>query len=277
MTTLRITTRNARFQQWRALLDNRTKRQRSGEFLVQGVRPITLAIQYGWPVRALLYDGEARLSRWASDTLDHTGATRVAMAPELLAELGEKAEAPPELLAVVGMPDDDLARIPTAPDLPAVLFDRPTSPGNLGTLVRSADAFGAAGVIVAGHAADVYDPRAVRASTGSLFAVPTVRVPSPRPVLDWAAGLGIQLVGTDEHGDADLTEVDLTAPTLLLVGNETAGLSAAWRDACDRLARIPITGSASSLNAATAGGIALYEAARQRALSRPKRSRPTAG
>jgi TrmH family RNA methyltransferase len=277
MTTLRITTRNARFQQWRALLDNRTKRQRSGEFLVQGVRPITLAVKHGWPVRALLYDGKARLSRWASDTLDHSGATRVAMTPELLAELGEKAEAPPELLAVVGMPDDDLARIPTAPDLPAVLFDRPTSPGNLGTLVRSADAFGAAGVIVAGHAADVYDPRAVRASTGSLFAVPTVRVPSPRPVLDWAAGLGIQLVGTDEHGDADLAEVDLTAPTLLLVGNETAGLSAAWRDACDRLARIPITGSASSLNAATAGGIALYEAARQRALSRPKRSRPTAG
>jgi TrmH family RNA methyltransferase len=277
MTTLRITTRNARFQQWRALLDNRTKRQRSGEFVVQGVRPITLAVQHGWPVRALLYDGEARLSRWASETLDRTGATRVAMAPELLAELGEKAEAPPELLAVVGMPDDDLTRIPIGPDLLTVLFDRPTSPGNLGTLVRSADAFGAAGVIVTGHAADVYDPRAVRASTGSLFAVPTVRVPSPGPVLDWAAGLDIQLVGTDERGPADLAEVDLTAPTLLLVGNETAGLSTAWRDACDRLARIPITGSASSLNAATAAGIALYEAARQRALSRVKRPRPAAG
>lgn len=270
MTTLRITTRNARFQQWRALLDNRTKRQRSGEFLVQGVRPITLAVQHGWPVRTLLYDGEARLSRWASETLDRADATRVAMAPELLADLGEKAEAPPELLAVVGMPADDLGRIPVGPDLLAVLFDRPASPGNIGTLVRSADAFGAAGVIVTGHAADVYDPRAVRASTGSLFAVPTVRVPSPGPVLDWAAGLDVQLIGTDEHGQADLADIDLTAPTLLLVGNETAGLSAAWRDACDRLARIPITGSASSLNAATAAGIALYEAARQRGRTRDR-------
>jgi TrmH family RNA methyltransferase len=276
---VRVTTRNARFQQWRALLDNRTKRQRSGEFLVQGVRAITLAMQHGWPVRALLYDGEARLSRWAAETLGRVGAAPVAMAPELLAELGEKAEAPPELVAVVGMPDDDLARIPVGPDLLALVFDRPASPGNLGNLIRSADAFGAAGVIVTGHAADVYDPRTVRASTGSLFAVPTVRVPAPGAVLDWvatarAAGVGVRLVGTDERGDAELAGVDLTGPTLLLVGNETAGLSTGWREACDQLARIPITGSASSLNAATAAAIALYEAARQRAspLS-PRRSR----
>jgi tRNA G18 (ribose-2'-O)-methylase SpoU len=170
---------------------------------------------------------------------------------------------------VVGTRDDDLARIPAGPDLLAVVFDRPTSPGNLGTLIRSADALGAHGVIVTGHAVDPYDPRTVRASTGSLFAVPTIRVPAPPPVLAWLAairarGIDVRVVGTDEHGEVELAECDLTGPTVLLVGNETAGLSAAWRDACDRLARIPITGSASSLNAATAGSIALYEAARQR-------------
>lgn len=266
---LRITTRNARFQQWQALLDNRNKRQRSGEFLVQGVRPISLAIRHGWQVRALLYDGDAKLSRWASETLDSVRSTRFAMAPALLAELGEKAEAPPELLAVVAMPDDDLARIPVHPRVLAVLFDRPTSPGNLGTLIRSADALGADGVIVTGHAADVYDPRTVRASTGSLFAVPTVRVPAPPQVLDWVAAtragsIDIRVVGTDEQAATDLAGFDFTGPTLLLVGNETTGLSSAWRGACDELVRIPITGSASSLNAATAGSIALYEAARQR-------------
>jgi len=264
---MRVTTRNARFQQWQALLGNRTKRQRGGEFLVQGVRPITLAIRHGWEIRAMLYDGEARLSRWATETLDSLQSTKVAMAPVLLSELGEKDEL--ELLAVVAMPDDDLSRIPVHRRLLAVLFDRPTSPGNLGTLIRSADAFGAEAVVVAGHAADVYDPRTVRASTGSLFAVPTVRVPAPEPVLSWVAavraqGIDLRVAGTDEHGPADLADFDFTGPTLLLVGNEATGLSNAWREACDALVRIPITGSASSLNAATAGAIALYEAARQR-------------
>jgi TrmH family RNA methyltransferase len=267
--TLRVTTRNARFQQWQALLDNRGKRRRNGEFLVQGVRPISLAISHGWQIRTLLYDGEARLSRWATETLDSVRSTRVAIAPSLLAELGEKTEAPPELLAVVAMPDDDLARLPVHPRLLVVLFDRPTSPGNLGTLIRSADALGADGVIVTGHAADVYDPRTVRASTGSLFAVPTVRVPAPEQVLVWVAevrarGVGIRTVGTDERAPVNLAGFDFTGPTLLLVGNETTGLSNAWRDACDALVKIPITGSASSLNAATAGAITLYEAARQR-------------
>ncbi|BCJ66514.1 TrmH family RNA methyltransferase [Polymorphospora rubra] len=268
-TELRVTTRNARFQQWSALLENRNRRHRAGEFLVQGVRPITMAVRHGWEIRALLHDRDVPLSRWAREILDATPATRVAMAPALLAELGEKTEAPPELVAVVGLPADDLERIPAAPDLLAVVFDRPTNPGNIGTLLRSADAFGASGVIVTGHAADVYDPRAVRASTGSLFAVPAVRLSSAEPVLDWldalwAAGIEVGVVATDERADVDLPDADLTGPTLLLVGNETTGLSAAWRERADRTVRIPMGGSASSLNAATAASIVLYEAARQR-------------
>jgi 23S rRNA (uridine2479-2'-O)-methyltransferase len=266
---LRVSTRNARFQQWEALLANRNKRQRAGEFLVQGVRPISLAVEHGWPIRALLFDADARLSTWAADLLERIDATTVAMAPDLLRELGGKADAPPELLAVVGLPADDLGRIGVRPDLLVVVFDRPASPGNVGTLVRSADAFGASGVIVTGHGADVYDPKSVRASTGSLFAVPTVRIASQRQVLDWVAamragGVAVQVVGTDEHGDADVADHDLTTGSVLVVGNETAGLSAAWRAAVDRMVRIPITGSASSLNAATAASIVLYEAARQR-------------
>jgi len=122
---------------------------------------------------------------------------------------------------------------------------------------------------VTGHAADPYDPKAVRASTGSLFAVPVVRLASHRDVLAWAegqrvAGRPITIVGTDEHGDADIDDLDLTGPTLLVIGNETAGLSAGWRDSCDVMARIPIGGAASSLNAASAATVTLYEAARQR-------------
>jgi len=267
----RISVRNARFQQWQALLGSRQKRQRTGEFLVHGVRPVTVAVQRGWPIRALIYDDGRTLSQWATGTLRDTAgqAEHVAMASELIAELGEKTDEPPELLAVAAIPPDDYARIATAADFLCLAFDRPSSPGNIGTLVRSADAFGVAGVVVTGHAADPYDPKSVRASTGSLFAVPVVRDASPQGVLTWVAslrrgGLPVAVVGTDEHGTAGIADHDLTRPTLLVVGNETTGLSTAWREACDVVVRIPIAGSASSLNAANAGAIALYEAARQR-------------
>lgn len=265
----RVTTRNARFQQWEALLTNRNKRQRSGEFLVQGVRPITLAVEHGWEIRALLYDLETTLSAWATRLLDRFDNTKVGVASDLLRDLGGMSDRVPELLAVVAIPDDDLDRIRLGSNPLLLVLDRLTSPGNIGTLVRSADAFGAAGVIVTGHAADVYDPKAVRASTGSIFAVPTVRVPSHQEVLDWveatrAAGTALRIVGTDERADVDIADVDLTAPSLLLVGNETTGLSQAWRQSAEVIVRIPIAGSASSLNAATAASILLYEASRQR-------------
>jgi tRNA G18 (ribose-2'-O)-methylase SpoU len=264
---MRVTTRNASFQQWQALLTNRTKRSRAGEFLVSGVRPITLAVENGWTVTTLIYPDRGSLSSWAREMLDRTDATPVAMDPELLAELAEKEST--ELLAVVDLPAADLSAIPATPNMLTVVFDRPTTPGNIGTLVRSADAFGAAAVIITGHAADPYDPRSVRASTGSIFALPVLRAESHREVLAWAddlrdRGLPLELVGTDEHGTIDVADHDLTGPRILVIGNETHGMTTAWREACDTMVRIPITGAASSLNAATAATVILYEATRQR-------------
>lgn len=265
----RVTSRNASFQQWQALLTNRSKRSRAGEFLVQGVRPISLAAEQGWRFRALLHDGRAAPSAWATRIWESTDADRFVVAPELMAELGEKSEGTPELLAVLELPPDDLGRIPASPDLLVTIFDRPASPGNIGTLIRSADAFGASGLIVTGHAADPYDPRAIRASTGSIFSIPVIRAPSHREVLSWAeqqraASPPVLIVGTDEQGQAGLTDVDFGRPLILVVGNETAGLTAAWREHCDVLVRIPMVGTASSLNAATAGSILLYEAMKKR-------------
>lgn len=259
-----VRSRNARFQQWQALLANRTKRHRAGEFIVQGVRPITLAVENGWTVRALLHAATGTRSRWAAQILDRVDAEHVAIPADLLGELGEKADEPPELVAVVEMRPDRLDRIAASSQLLAVAFDRPTSPGNVGTLVRSVDAFGADGLVVTGHAADVYDPKAVRASTGSLFAVPVVRADSPTDVIAWAHDGGATIVGTDESGAVDIDGHDFTGPTLLVVGSETTGMSVAWREACDAIVRIPIGGSASSLNAASAATVVLYEAGRQR-------------
>ncbi|MFG3051470.1 TrmH family RNA methyltransferase [Kitasatospora sp. NPDC048239] len=266
----RVSSRNAQFQTWQALLTNRNKRQRLGQFLIHGVRPVTLAVEYGWPVQQLLYPaGQQRLSSWAQRLLEESGIPATAVDPELLAELGERESTAPELIAVGGLPRDDLDRLAPGPDFLGVAFDRPTNPGNIGTLVRSADAFGAAGLIVTGHAADVYDPKCVRASTGSLFRLPVVRSQSPAEVLEWVEaqrerGVPVKIVGTDEHGDTSVADCDLTGPVLLVVGNETVGMSTRWRELCDEVVSIPIGGAASSLNAASAGTLMLYEAARQR-------------
>jgi len=270
----RITTRNATFQQWRALLTNRSKRHRAREFVVQGVRPISLALQNHWPIHVVIHDLDRSLSFWARSVLERADARIVGMSSELIRELGGKDDQAPELVAIAGIPADDLNRIPAGPSFLGVVFDRPTGPGNIGTLIRSADAFGGSGVIVTGHAADPYDPKSVRASTGSLFSVPTVRVPSHRDVLTWVdhlrhSGIPISVIGTDEAGEVKLRGCDLTGPSLVLVGNETAGLSTSWRESCDQLVRIPIVGTATSLNAANAAAIVLYEASQQRGVVSP--------
>ena len=266
---LRLSSRNALYQQWRSLLTNRTKRRQLGQFLVQGVRPVTLAVERGWPLYAVLYCASRRLSKWAQGLLEEVDAPHFAVAQELMEELGAKQGSDPEVLVVAKMPPDDLSRVPAGPDLLAVVLDRPGSPGNIGTVVRSADAFGASGVVLTGHGADPYDPQAVRASTGSLFAVPLVRVPGHREVIAWVgtlrqAGVRVRVIGTDEGGEVEVADLDWGQPTLVVVGNESRGLSSAWRAACEQVTRIPIGGAASSLNASLAATIVLYEAAWQR-------------
>ncbi len=264
---LRVTTRNARFQEWEALLGNRKKRNQLGGFLVQGVRPIDLALAHGWDFQEVLFDADRRLSEWARGVLDRADADVYAVSRELMAELGEKDADAPELLAVVSMPDLSLGRFTAGPGFLGVVFDRPGSPGNLGSLIRSADAFGADLVVVTGHGVDPFDPRTVRASTGSLFSTPLARAERPGDVASWLAEQTetVRMVGTDERGERDLAEVDLRGPTLLVIGREADGMSRAWSETVDETARIPIGGAASSLNAAAAGSIVLYEAVRQRA------------
>lgn len=265
----RIERRNALFQQWQSLLANRTKRTRTGEMIIQGVRPITQALAHGVEARVLLTDGRPAPSRWATQLLREAPAPVVELAPDLMAELGEREDGPPELLLVAAVPADDLSRLRPGPRGLLVAFDRPSAPGNIGSLARTADALGADGLVITGHSADAWDPSAIRASTGSIFALPVLRLPSHHELLGWVqhrreAGEGWQVIGLDEAGGARLDATDLTGPTVLVVGNETTGMSAGWAESCDVVAEIPMRGSASSLNAAVAGSIALYEAARQR-------------
>lgn len=265
---VRISVRNARFQLIEALVHNRNRRGREKRFLVQGVRPISQALEGDWRVLTAIYDADRSLSDWAHTVLARADET-IAMDGLLLGELAGKQDGAAEVVIIVEMPDDDLERVPVTPDFLGIVFDRATQPGNIGAIIRSLDAFGGSGLIVSGHAADPYDPKSVRASTGSLFAMPVVRAASHRLVLEWIdaqrpAGQHVNLVATDEHGDVDVWDYDFTQPSLVLIGNETAGLARGWREAADVTVRVPMRGSASSLNASNAATLMLYEAARQR-------------
>jgi TrmH family RNA methyltransferase len=151
-----------------------------------------------------------------------------------------------------------------------VVFDRPSSPGNLGSSIRSADALGAQGVIISGHAVDIYDPFVVRGSMGAVFALPVTTTASHTGVKEWvdnAKTLGIeyQVIGSSGKASDLIYSVDLTKPTVLILGNETVGMSKGYWDICTATAKIPIGGALSSINVSCAASILLYEIARQRA------------
>lgn len=264
-----IYSENNAFQYAETLRRNREKRQKHREFFVEGVRPINQALKYHWDIRAFLYARERGLSDWANNILRESQAiTHYELSAPLLNKLSNKVE-PSELIALVAMPEDALARLPIKQNMLIVLFDRPASHGNLGTIIRSCDALGVDGLIITGHAVDLYDPETISATTGSFFALPTVRLPSHKALTPWFEGIKEQIgpfsiVGSSEKAEQDISTHDFTQPTLLVIGNETWGMSAGYSEICTVITRIPMYGSASSLNVASATSIMLYEIDRQR-------------
>lgn len=272
---IRVSSENSDFQYIDTLRRNRTKRHQAGEFFMEGVRAINQALNYGWQITAWIYSREKRLSDWASGILARSQAKRhYELTLPLLEKLSQKEE-PSELLALAAIPADDLGRISfgITTDRPSplvVVLDRPSSPGNLGAMIRSGDALGVDGLVITGHAVDLYDPETIHATTGSFFAVPVVRLPSHKELLPWIEALkgrfgGLQIIGTSARARLPLFQQNFIPPTVLLIGNENHGLSESYRALCDTLVTIPMMGSASSMNIACATSILLYEIARQRA------------
>jgi TrmH family RNA methyltransferase len=268
-----VSKKNSLFQEWLALKTNRQKRHRTSQFLVEGTTSIDRAIEHGWTIEALLHPAGRQLSPWARQHLDSQVASRnVEIDAELLAELTERHEGT-ELLAVARVRELELSALSLDPPWLVVVVDRPKSPGNLGSIIRTAVSFDAAALVLTGHAADPFDPACVRASVGSLFDLPLVRSPSHAALLAWLdeqrALAPLTCVGTGQDGTELIDRVDLTGNTLVILGNETEGLSRAYREACDRFVRLPTSPRQSSLNVSAAAAIILYEVVRQRGQSRP--------
>jgi len=268
-TITKILTENSDFQYIETIQRNRTKRNRSGEFVVEGVRAIKQAVRNHWTINALVYSRDRRISDWAEGVIEHSGAkVHFVLSTPLMEKLSEKEDTS-ELIAITAMPADDLARIPERKNLLVVVLDRPTNPGNLGTIIRSCDALRVDGVIITGHSVDLYDPETVRATTGSFFSLPVIRLPSFNVLIPWFEGLKqrldrLQIAGTSAKAEISIQNYDFTEPTILLVGNESHGLSENARALCDAMVTIPMYGSATSLNVACATSILLYEVDRQR-------------
>jgi tRNA G18 (ribose-2'-O)-methylase SpoU len=265
----RLSSETNAFQHVEVLKRNRTRRQQHHELFVEGVRPITELVASDLQVESLWWSVERPLSDWAKRMRDAAGASdHYVVTPELMAKLSDREE-PSELVATARMPADDLDRIRSRDDLVIVMYDRPASPRNLGTLIRSAHALGADGVVVCGHSADVYDPQTIRASLGAQFALPIVRKGGTAEVFAWLDTLPVRprVIGTDSEGPTAIAAAVLQPPIVIVAGNEAAGMSYRLRERCDDVVSIPMRHEGESLNVAVATSIVLYEIARRHAVA----------
>lgn len=268
--TTDVMTRNNVFQHFGVLKTNRNKRYKYKEFLVEGVRSINEAVEKGWHIKSFLFKDE-QCSDWAKNLLKtvHT-EENYRLSGELLQELSGKTDTS-ELMAVIEMREDKLSTHYLSENPFLVLFDRPSNKGNLGTLIRSCDALGADLLMITGHAVDLYDPDVVVSAMGSFFSLPVVRISEQRELWEFTEKIrekypDFKMVGTTAHKQTPLFEVDFTTPIMLMIGNETMGLSHALKEKCEITCTIPMAEQsyASSFNVSCAASIMMYELIRQR-------------
>jgi TrmH family RNA methyltransferase len=245
-------------------LRDRRHRDRSGTFLVEGFRELHRALQGGVEIESLyvcpsLFLGEntpALVERVAA-----TGAEVIEVAERAFRKVSYR-DRPEGLLAVARQFPTDLGRIRPGPDPLVLVVESIEKPGNLGTMLRTADAAGAS-VVVCDPTTDPFNPNVVRASLGTLFLVP-LAICTSREALEWARSAGMTIVATTPEGEDLYWDVDLRSGVALAIGSEQYGLTPTWLEGADVRVRIPMAGSADSLNAAMAAGIVLFEAVRQR-------------
>ena len=251
---------NPKVQELRRLLGRRSARHGEGRFVVEGPTLAHEAVAAGWkcqaqfvtPGEGVVVDGAGPVFELGEGVLERVGSTETPQAP----------------LVVVEMPDEP-ATLADAQFL--LVLDRIQNPGNLGTILRSAEAAGADAVVLTPGSVDPYNPKTVRASAGALFHVPVI-VASIDEVRD--AGEH-RLIGTSSHGGTDRsvvahTAADLKGSVALILGNEAAGLPAEWTDSegpIDSWITIEHSGRSESLNVAMAATVLAFEVARQRAVA----------
>lgn len=247
----------------RVVQRERRVREAEGVCFVEGIRQVLSAIEAGHPLEALLVDPARLKSAIAWEAVARAraaGAEYVVLPPAEFERISSR-DNPVGIAAVVRWGAAPLAQLAARPDGLYLVTDDVRDPGNLGTLARTLDAAGGHALIV--HAGtDPGHPTALRASLGTSFHVPTWRAASLDAVFAWAEGAGVATLATSAKADAELWQLTVTPPVAILLGNEGEGLAPSTIARATHRLRIPMLGTATSLNVAVAGGIMLYEVRR---------------
>ena len=236
-------------------------RDQTGTFMAEGLKLVIEALDLGWEIRTLVISKSQKANAAVGKV-----AARTVASGGLVLEVSEKVltgitrrDNPQAVLAVFEQRFTPISDVRLAAGEVWVALDRVRDPGNLGTIIRTVDAVGAAGVILVGDTTDPYSLEAVRASMGSIFATRLAKA-DIAAFLNWRKNAGGLMVGTHLKGAVDYREVDYAAgPVILLMGNEQQGLPDDLAEACDRLVLIPQAGRADSLNLSVATGVMLFE------------------
>ena len=239
-------------------------RDETRSFMAEGLKLVIDALDLGWRIRTLVYAKNVKDKPQVVDV-----ATKTVARGGLVLEVSEKVlssvtrrDNPQMVVGIFEQRWTALKGITPGKAETWVALDRVRDPGNLGTIIRTADAAGASGVILVGETTDPYSLETVRATMGSVFAVPLVKA-SAADFLAWKKTAGVSVVATHLAGAVDYRTIDYRRkPVVLLMGNEQAGLPEELAREADALARIPQAGRADSLNLAIATGVMLFEARR---------------
>jgi len=248
---------NPRIKSILRLRRNSRQRQRGGLFLVEGVDEIELAVSAGHrPVTVLCAPDLARRLLVIAE------GERLSVTAAIFRKLSLR-ENPDGWMAVFKRPSWTTESLALSANPLLILLESVEKPGNLGAVLRTADAARVDAVIVCDRRADVYSPNVVRASRGALFAVPVVELTS-QEALDFLHQHRIKVVAANPNSGEDYHRADLRGPIAIAMGAEDAGLSDVWLKQADIQVRIPMNGKVNSLNVSVAAALVLYEALRQR-------------
>ena len=251
---------NAEVKSLRALHE-RKFRKKSGWFLAEGARICLEAVALGWDMHRLAFLAGRETDAVMSQLLDGLAASggRALPMPKSLLQRISRKDNPQVLVGAFGQRWHVLREVSETSDSIWVALDRVRDPGNLGTVMRTADAVGAAGIILVGACTDPYSVEAVRASMGAVFNVKIITC-SEAEFITFGAYWSGRVIGAALAAAVDYRQADYKGSLIMLMGNEQAGLASPLMDMCDQLIEIPMHGRSDSLNLAVATGVALYTA-----------------
>jgi RNA methyltransferase, TrmH family len=249
---------NPRVKRIVRLRGDRRQRQREGLTIVEGQYELELALSSGISPQETFYCEE--LSCGQSESL--LNLNPISVTPEVFKKMSQR-ENPDGWLAILPIPRRSLDTLRLSQIPFVILAESIEKPGNLGAILRSADAAGVDCLLLCDQLVELYNPNVVRASRGTLFTVPAVET-TKQEALAWIKTNNMRILATMPKGDTNYTEVEFCQPICILVGTEDEGLSDFWINNADIKARIPMMGKVNSLNVSTSTAIVLYEAVRQR-------------